>query len=96
MSSLASGLYAGRVRHLRRRPRRLACRIFMLLLDLDEIEPLARLLRLFGHGRRALASFHPSGRLHGDGGPLKAQLEQILAQAGLAGGGLIRWEALWL
>jgi len=92
MSASASGLYAGRVTHLRRRPRRhrLAYRIFMLLLDLDEIEPLARGLRLFGHGRRALASFHPGDHLHGDGRPLKAQVEQILAEAGLAGGGPVR------
>lgn len=90
--SLASGLYAGRVTHLRRRPRRhrLAYRIFMLLLDLDDIEPLAGRLRLFGHGRPALASFHPDDHLYGDGRPLRAQVEQILSDGGLAGGGAIR------
>lgn len=92
MSRFASGLFAGRVTHLRRRPRRhrLTYRIFMLLLDLDELEPLARRLRLFAYGRLALASFHPSDHLYGDGRPLKAQVEQILAEAGLAGGGAVR------
>ena len=40
--TLASGLYAGVVSHTRLRPRRhaLSYRIFMLLLDLDEVESL--------------------------------------------------------
>ncbi|MEP7239439.1 MAG: DUF1365 family protein [Devosia sp.] len=76
-----STLYAGTVMHARLRPRRhkLKYRVFSLLLDLDEIGGLSRSLRLFGHNRPALFSFHD--RDHGDGsgndprGWVTAQLE---------------------
>jgi hypothetical protein len=62
-----SALYAGNVFHMRLRPRRhkLRYRVFSLLLDLDELDELDRTLRLFGHNRFALFSFHDSD--HGDG-----------------------------
>lgn len=89
--SFRSGLYAGRVTHARMRPRphRLKYRIFMLLLDLDELARLDGALKLFSVGRFNLTGFLP--RRHGDGSarPLKAQVEAHLASAGLAHGGRI-------
>ena len=92
----ASGLYPGVVTHTRLKPRRhaLAYRIFMLLLDLDELDALDRDLKLFSLTRFNLIAFDP--RRHGDGSatPLKAQVEAQLAAAGLAHGGPIRLMAM--
>ncbi|HET6970048.1 MAG TPA: DUF1365 family protein, partial [Phenylobacterium sp.] len=89
---LRSGLYPGVVTHARTRPRRhaLRYRIFMLLLDLDELEAADRALRLFSLGRFNLVGFDP--RRHGDGSatPLKTQVERQLAAAGIAHGGPVR------
>ena len=94
--NLASGLYAGVVSHTRLRPRRhaLSYRIFMLLLDLDEVAALDRRLRLFSLGRFNLTGF--DARRHGDGSatPLKVQVEAQLAAAGLPHGGPIRLLAM--
>jgi len=87
---MRSGLYSGVVVHGRTRPRRhrLSYRIFMLALDLDEIDDLAAGLRLFSHNRWNLTSFHDrdfAGRLKA---PIRPQIEARLAQAGfdLTGG----------
>lgn len=89
--TLASGLYRGLVSHARSRPRahKLRYRIFMLLIDLDELSELAA-LKTLGLGRFNLLGFDP--RRHGDGSarPLKAQVEGLLTDAGLAHGGPIR------
>ncbi|MCR5874476.1 DUF1365 family protein [Phenylobacterium sp. J426] len=89
---MISGLYPGVVTHARTRPRahRLRYRVFMLLLDLDEVDALDRGLRLFSAGRPNLIGFEP--RRHGDGSdrPLKAQVEGLLRDAGLAAGGPVR------
>jgi DUF1365 family protein len=86
----ASALYAGVVAHVRKRPRahRLRYRIFMLLLDVDEIDDLGGRLRLFARNRFALLSFHD--RDHGDGGSLRAWAQAHLARAGLDGSGPLR------
>ena len=89
----ASALYVGKVAHTRLRPRRhrLLYRIFMLLLDLDELPALAARMRWFSLGRFNLASFH--ARDHGDGSdtPLRVQVERRLDAAGLSiEGGPIR------
>lgn len=79
-----SALYAGKVFHARLRPRRhkLAYRVFSLLLDLDEIGELSRGLKLFGHNRAAVFSFHD--RDHGDGsGRLREWVEAQLHAAGI-------------
>lgn len=93
---LRSGLYPGVVSHTRLRPRRhaLRYRIFMLLLDLDELQALDRGLKLFSLCRFNLIGFDP--RRHGDGSgtPLKAQVEAQLAAAGLAHGGPVRMLAM--
>ncbi|HEY0436395.1 MAG TPA: DUF1365 family protein [Phenylobacterium sp.] len=92
---LASGLYAGLVSHRRLKPRahRLGYRIFMLLVDLDELAQLSR-FRLLGIGRFSLLGFDE--RRHGDGSgrPLKAQVEALLAGAGIAHGGPVRLLAM--
>ncbi len=86
-----SALYPGRVTHARTRPRRhhLSYRLYSMLFDLDELPALSRRLRLFGHNRFALLSFHDSD--HGDGSavPLREQIEARLAEAGIAAGGRI-------
>jgi len=92
VSQGASALYPGLVAHRRLRPRAhaLRYRIFMLLLDLDEGPALTRGLRLFGFDAPGLMSFQT--RDHGDGSetPLKVQVEQHLARAGIACGGPVR------
>lgn len=94
--ALASGLYPGVVSHTRLRPRRhsLRYRIFMLLLDLDELERVDGRLKLFSLRRFNLVGFDP--RAHGDGSatPLKAQVEAQLAAAGIAHGGPVRLLAM--
>jgi hypothetical protein len=65
---MTSALYAGKVMHMRLRPRqhRLRYRVFSLLLDLDEVAPLSRGLKLFGHNRAAVFSFHDKDHGAGD------------------------------
>ena len=90
--NFVSGIYEGVVSHARVKPRehRLAYRIFMLCLDLDEVGRLDGRLGLFSAGRFGLASFHERDHGDGSGRPLKAQIEAELAAAGLAYGGPIR------
>jgi uncharacterized protein len=90
VSGPASALYDGAVVHQRLTPRRhrLRYRLFQLLVDLDEAPALDRRLKLFGHNRLALFSLHERDHLAGDGRPLRAQVEAMLASAGvdIAGG----------
>lgn len=81
---MKSGLYRGWVTHARFRPRahRLRYRLFMTLLDLDELPALDSRLRLFGHNRRGLFSFHDKDHLSGTG-DLKAEVLAALGQAGI-------------
>lgn len=90
---LVSALYVGEVRHQRLRPRRhgLRYRVFMLLLDLDELPALDRRLRRFSLDRFNLFGF--KARDHGDGSanPLRTQIEDRLKAEDLAiDGGPIR------
>ncbi|MFM8376808.1 MAG: DUF1365 domain-containing protein, partial [Phenylobacterium sp.] len=92
----ASGIYAGVVTHARLRPRphRLRYRIFMLLLDLDELEALDTRLRRFAVGRFALTGFAPKDHLDHTGRDLRGQAQSILEGAGLEGGGPVRLLAM--
>lgn len=93
MSGQASALYIGTVMHRRLRPRahRLKYRMASLLLDLDEIDGLARRLRLFARNRFGLFAFHDADHLDGTGAPLRPQVEARLRAAGIAPeGGAIR------
>jgi DUF1365 family protein len=82
----ASALYAGTVVHARLRPKRhkLTYRVFSLLLDLDELEDLSARLKLFGHNRRAIFSFHDADHGEGIKGGLRAWAERLLREAGIA------------
>ena len=90
--SFASGLYPGVVTHTRFKPRgrQLRYRIFMLLLDLDELTALDRALRLFGLDKLRLTGFSARDHLDGSATPLKAQVQALLDQAGIPGGGPVR------
>lgn len=93
MKPFASALHVGRVMHRRLRPRRheFSYRGFWFVFDIDEIDALARRLRLFSRNRFNLFSFHD--RDYGDrtGAPLRLQIERQMAAAGLApDGGAIR------
>lgn len=88
-----SALYVGHVMHRRMRPRvhRLRYRIFSLLLDLDEIDMLAKRLRLFSRNRFNLFAFSDRDYAAGTREPLRTQVERHLASAGMnLGGGPIR------
>lgn len=80
-----SALYTGLVSHSRLRPKQhsLRYRIFMLLLDLDEIERLDQSLRVFSHNGLNLLGFRD--RDHGDRArrPLKPQIIARLRQEGI-------------
>lgn len=88
----ASALYQGIVTHARFSPRRhrLRYRIFMLLLDLDELSSVLGRLKLLAAGRFGLLSFRAAD--HGDktGGDLKAYAQGVLADAGIVADGPVR------
>lgn len=92
--TLASGLYSGLVSHARVKPRRhkLAYKVFMLLIDLDELPDLK--LKTLGIGRFNLFGFDERRFGDGSGRPLKAQIEALLVEAGLAAGGPVRMLAM--
>lgn len=91
--SAHSAIYVGSVAHRRLAPRAhaLRYRAFWLVLDLDELPALAAKLRLFSYNRPNLFSLYDAD--HGDGGPtpLREQIEQNLAAAGIEiSGGAVR------
>jgi DUF1365 family protein len=92
MTGFVSALYLGSVLHTRLRPvrHRLRYPLPMLLLDLDELPRLDRAVAGFSFDRFNLFSFHGRDHLAGDATPLRAQIEQHLARAGLVTGGAIR------
>ncbi|MBW6424475.1 DUF1365 domain-containing protein [Rhizobium sp. XQZ8] len=83
--SFLSALYAGEVVHARSRPskHRLRYRVFSLLLDLDELLILDRTLRMFGHNRWAIFSFHDADHGDGETGGLKTWVAGRLSAAGI-------------
>jgi len=88
-----SKLYFGSVMHRRLRPRehQLGYRMFWMLLDIDEIDGLARKSSLFSYNRFNLLSFHDRDHCDGSGAPLRPQVERQLADNGIAfDGGPIR------
>ena len=89
---MASAIFAGRVHHARLTPRRhrLSYRLFMLFVDLDELDLLDRRLRLFSRNRFNLVSFHDSDFGDGSGRPLRGQLEALLTGASIPLPGAIR------
>jgi uncharacterized protein len=83
-----SALYTGWVMHQRFTPRRhgFRYRVFSLLIDLEDLTRLDRHLSLFGWNRFGIFSFHD--RDHGDGRPLNAWLDDLLAKAGIVADGV--------
>ncbi len=81
-----SSLFVGSVVHRRFRPRphRLRYRLFWMLVDLDEIDRVAKNLAIFSRNRFNLVSFFD--RDYGDGSdyPLRLQVADRLAEAGIA------------
>lgn len=89
---LLSGIYAGTVFHRRTRPRShfLKYRVFMLLIDLDEWEALAGRFRWLGSGRFGLMTVRASDFGDRSKTPLKIQIAERMAEAGLEGGGPVQ------
>lgn len=80
-----SAIYAGQVVHDRSRPKRhrLRYRIFMLLLDLDELQALDRRLKRFSLNRFNLLSFHDRDHATEEGQTAKASVLAKLAARGI-------------
>lgn len=81
-----SCLYECSVMHHRLAPKehRFQYRIFMMLLDLAEIDAIAARNPLFTHNRRGLFAFHDEDHLPGSGGGVREKLRTYLALHGIA------------
>jgi DUF1365 family protein len=91
--TLRSAIYVGTVMHRRLHPHmhHFLYRAFWCLLDIDELGEISNKLRWFSHNHANIFSFYDAD--HGDGSatPLRAQIEQQMAKAGLdLAGGQIR------
>ncbi|OYV44708.1 MAG: DUF1365 domain-containing protein [Acidocella sp. 20-57-95] len=77
-------MYAGRVGHIRHTPFRhkFDYRIWMLAVDLDRIDEVARNSRLFAHNKAGLIAIHDKDHGFRDGRSLRAFAEDALAQQG--------------
>jgi DUF1365 family protein len=86
LPAVHSALYEGEVRHTRFAPPAHAFRyrIFLTLLDLDEIPALAARLRLFGYDRWRPVSFHDGDHFGASERPVREKLEQLLRERGMA------------
>jgi DUF1365 family protein len=82
-----NAIYTGHVAHARPGKHRLRYRVFMLALDLDELDATDAHLLSFSHNRANLLSLHD--RDHGDriAAPIKPQIETKLREAGIAWSG---------
>lgn len=90
---MESAIYEGVVRHARRSPIRheFRQRLALLYLDLDELDRVARVSRLLGIERLALASFRGADHLAGSGGALESRLrDRVEAELGRRPTGPIR------
>ena len=83
-ATLRSSLCEGRVHHRRlARPKHaFRYRVFLALLDLDELPALDQRLRLFGHNRRGAVSFRDSDHLEASGRGVRAELAEAVRKAG--------------
>ncbi|ODA66707.1 hypothetical protein A7A08_02475 [Methyloligella halotolerans] len=83
--AMTSKLYAGWVSHQRLRPTRhsLRYRVFWMLLDLDDIDAAGERLKLFSHNRANALSLRDEDYGDGSARPLKAQVLEHLAAAGM-------------
>jgi hypothetical protein len=79
-----SAIYVGTVRHRRREPtsHEFRYRTYQLLLDLEEIDGLARRIPWLGVNRPGLTSFHDSDHLGDDRAPVRGKLADWMARQG--------------
>ncbi len=84
MKPAAPGLYSGVVTHVRHRPKRhrLRYRIFMMLIDIDQLANTSRQSRLFSHNRLNWLSFYDKDHHRGSG--LRNWIEGHMLKAGLS------------
>jgi len=82
----AASLYAGRVAHIRHTPfrHRFDYRIWMMSVDLDIIDQVAKTSRFFSHNKPGLISIQDKDHGFRDGRPLRGFVENALAQQGFA------------
>ncbi|MFK7861940.1 MAG: DUF1365 domain-containing protein [Granulosicoccus sp.] len=83
--SLRSSLYVGQVYHKRMRPKVHVLRytVFSLLIDLSEIDTLARKFWLFSHNRFNLLSFHDVDFGESEHETLREYVQRSLTQSGI-------------
>jgi DUF1365 family protein len=79
-----NAIYPGRVAHARPGKHRLSYRVFMLALDLDDLDATSARLKLFAHNRFALTALHDRDHADRTGAPLRPQIETKLREAGIA------------
>jgi DUF1365 family protein len=78
-------LYAGRVAHIRHTPfrHRFDYRMWMMAIDLDQIDETAGTSKFFNHNKPGLISIQDKDHGFRDGRPLRAFVEDALAQQNL-------------
>ena len=78
LSALEPGLYVGKVRHRRRRPRAHAFTypLFMAFLDVDRIPELCRVSPFLSYGRWNWAAFHEADQFGDPALPLRERLRR--------------------
>lgn len=81
---MKSGFYDGHVAHVRPGKHRLRYNVFMLAIDLDEIDALDQRLKLFSHNRLNLFALHDRDHAGRTRAPLRPQIEAKLRDAGIA------------
>lgn len=89
-----SALYTGHVAHVRPGKHKLRYRVFMLALDLDEVDALDKKLRVFSHNRFNLFALYNRDHAERIREPIRPQIEAKLRDAGLPIGGKITLLAL--
>ena len=85
MKAMVHCAYVGKVVHKRLTPTRHAFvyRVFSFCIDVDEIDELARSLRLFSRNHWNLLSFHDRDHGNRDGTPVASHVRTVLRAAGL-------------
>lgn len=91
---MTSAIYTGHVAHARPGKHKLHYRVFMLAIDLEEIDALDARLKLFSHNRFNLFALFDRDHAERVREPIRPQIEAKLRAAGLATGGRITLLAL--
>jgi uncharacterized protein len=85
MSLPAPSLYTGVVRHERftPKPHRFQYRVYEALVDVDDLDSLARLIPFFSHGRANLTSLHDADYMGKGEGSIREKANRWLAARGV-------------